>query len=759
MRRSLLESVAIGVDALQNAVQNYANTAVGAFALQNSTQNANIANTAIGHDAGGGGELSGTINDGGNTRECTFIGAETGVVSSHTAVSYGAAIGSGALIFGSNTTMLGGPAGSGADTVTIMSSATIMNLKTGLLQSNATGYITAGNTLSSSSYTFANSGGLGVTYGVNIGSMTGAGLTSCSGGSNAVTWNSGTNLFGCNTISGGGGSTNGTITASPQFQVPYYSLSGTTTTLTGAQSFTTDGSSVTVSTMVSTNLVEIKNQNHLLFDNGAYIFNQSGGGLAQLTLQASNGVTISNNLSVNGNLSGGGLTGCSASNSAVTYSTTTGQFGCNTISGSGGGGGYNLQPSTVTINANFGITVTTITVSSNTILPGTTFYANGQAVINGVNSSTWLTGNQTITLSGDVTGSGATSIATTAAAQQTHITTLSASSVTVTGSLLVSSNTLIAGATFYQNGTIVLGTPGAQIIVSTNILISGVTFYNQITPGLIAGTKITSITGFWPNQTINAATQGGGGGGGYAVQPATVPFILSQSVTASSMTVSSNTYLSGDATFYATAPIFFGSGLSIAATNQANILQLSTATNGVTLVSVSSTPATAPTDYLLNISSSNGQQIITAQNNGAVTISTAAALFSANFSSFTISASSTSTATIFANTGLACTITPRSTSSLIKITVMGTADDSSAAGDTLFTIARGNTNLAVGGTSAFSILSLSVAGGQTPVSFGTIDNPSTISPVTYNVQQQLQGSGNAIFCPNAVCVIICEEEH
>lgn len=33
------------------------------------------------------------------------------------------------------------------------------------------------------------------------------------------------------------------------------------------------------------------------------------------------------------------------------------------------------------------------------------------------------------------------------------------------------------------------------------------------TPGIIAGTNITSITGAWPNQTINAATQSGSGGG------------------------------------------------------------------------------------------------------------------------------------------------------------------------------------------------------------------------------------------------------
>ena len=36
-------------------------------------------------------------------------------------------------------------------------------------------------------------------------------------------------------------------------------------------------------------------------------------------------------------------------------------------------------------------------------------------------------------------------------------------------------------------------------------------------PGLVAGTNITSITGTWPNQTINAATQGGGGSSSLAI--------------------------------------------------------------------------------------------------------------------------------------------------------------------------------------------------------------------------------------------------
>lgn len=44
-----------------------------------------------------------------------------------------------------------------------------------------------------------------ITNNLNLGTMTGAGLSSCSGGSSAVTWNSSTDLFGCNTISGSGG--------------------------------------------------------------------------------------------------------------------------------------------------------------------------------------------------------------------------------------------------------------------------------------------------------------------------------------------------------------------------------------------------------------------------------------------------------------------------------------------------------------------------------------------------------------------------
>jgi len=51
---------------------------------------------------------------------------------------------------------------------------------------------------------------------------------------------------------GGGGSSSGTIIASPQFQVPYYSLSGTTNTLTGMSGVTTtSGNDIELSTITA----------------------------------------------------------------------------------------------------------------------------------------------------------------------------------------------------------------------------------------------------------------------------------------------------------------------------------------------------------------------------------------------------------------------------------------------------------------------------------------------------------------------------
>jgi hypothetical protein len=49
------------------------------------------------------------------------------------------------------------------------------------------------------------SGGLTITYGVNAGSMTGAGLTTCGDSSHALNYSATTGLYGCQTLTGGGG--------------------------------------------------------------------------------------------------------------------------------------------------------------------------------------------------------------------------------------------------------------------------------------------------------------------------------------------------------------------------------------------------------------------------------------------------------------------------------------------------------------------------------------------------------------------------
>jgi len=333
---------------------------------------------------------------------------------------------------------------------------TVAGLSSGLAQIDASHNLITSNTLGVSSLTITNSGGLGVTYGVNVGSMTGAGLTSCSGGSNAVTWNSSTNQFGCNTISGGGG------------------------------------------------------------------------------------------------------------------------------------GGYNLQPTTVTVNANFGITVTTITVSSNTVLTGTTFYANGQAVINGVNSSTWLTANQTVTLSGDVTGTGTTAITATAAAGQSHITTLSASSITVTGPFKTNASAIL------NQGLQTNGGNAYGIALNNDAANSVASILNR------AGTSHSSL---------NLETD---------------------------------------------------SGVNVVTSAGSNIATFSTSTTGVILVSVSSAVAVAPTDFLLNVSSSAGTMILGVNNAGNVISSGTVPSVSSCGTSPTMDQGATNTAgTINVGSGspTACTLT------------------------------------------------------------------------------------------------------
>jgi hypothetical protein len=92
-------------------------------------------------------------------------------------------------------------------------------------------------------------------------------------------------------------------------------------------------------------------------------------------------------------------------------------------------------------------------VSSNTILPGTTFYQNG-AVVMGA--------NQTVFISSNVVMPGTT-----------HYQNGSVVFGAAGQSVSFSSNTILPGATFYQNGSIALGAAAQSVKFSSNVVVSG----------------------------------------------------------------------------------------------------------------------------------------------------------------------------------------------------------------------------------------------------------------------------------------------
>ena len=98
-------------------------------------------------------------------------------------------------------TLSGDASGSGATAITLTNAANQANIVT----LSASSVTVTGNsqingwTLEKGSMSVLGAGGLGVTYNINAGSMTGAGLTSCSAAGNAVNFNSTTNQFGCAT--------------------------------------------------------------------------------------------------------------------------------------------------------------------------------------------------------------------------------------------------------------------------------------------------------------------------------------------------------------------------------------------------------------------------------------------------------------------------------------------------------------------------------------------------------------------------------
>lgn len=124
---------------------------------------------------------------------------------------------------------------------------------------------------------------------------------------------------------------------------------------------------------------------------------------------------------------------------------------------------------------------------------------------------------------------------------------------TITAASIGALTTSSATATYIQKGTI----PGGLVSLSTGVT-GNLSISNGGTgtssPNLIAGTNITSITGTWPNQTINAATQSGGvsSSSGSIVQ-----IVSSNTVSISSITstIFADTYLGATITPKSTSDI------------------------------------------------------------------------------------------------------------------------------------------------------------------------------------------------------------
>ena len=201
------------------------------------------------------------------------------------------------------------------------------------------------------------------------------------------------------------------------------------------------------------------------------------------------------------------------------YNTSVGMQGSGIVNiGTGTFTSRNGTLNAGNVNATYGVSVSTLQVSSNTILGAATYYANGYFVTGStVNANNWLggglsssigsastalgwsattgqfntatitaagigalTANQSITLSGDASGTGTTAITVTNAASQPNIKTLT-SSVTVnnTSGLLVV-------------GPVIAGVGGYTVTNTSNTILPGTTFYNG---GLVVGSTITFSSG------------------------------------------------------------------------------------------------------------------------------------------------------------------------------------------------------------------------------------------------------------------------
>lgn len=263
------------------------------------------------------------------------------------------------------------------------------------------------STTASSTNLFSTNSNIGAT---TITTLAGAGLTNCNSASNALTWTSSSGLFGCNTITGGSGGVSPWSTTTSSVTGELINFSNNTTDIvtvggnaTTSAKFYLDPNTTTASFGTgATNIQFVGNAN-------SYITNNLGIGTT----------TPYARLTVFGT-STGAENAFEVANSASTTKFSVKDNGLVTLTNLMSLGSSTLQNYTFTTSTGTAATTTNLfatTASTTNLFVGT---GAGCAQINSsgqltVIAGTCLVANQTITLSGDVTGSGATSIATTLA--------------------------------------------------------------------------------------------------------------------------------------------------------------------------------------------------------------------------------------------------------------------------------------------------------------------------------------------------------
>lgn len=161
------------------------------------------------------------------------------------------------------------------------------------------------------------------------------------------------------------------------------------------------------------------------------------------------------------------------------------------------------------------------------------------------------------------------------------------------------------------------------------------------------------------------STPSAGGSGGYAVQPATVAFNLAQGVSGSTMnftafnTTTSSVSVTGANGLWVNNGIS-GSTMTLINASSPFTLSISTSSTGINQLTVSSAIATKTSDFLLNVSSSNGVLNFGVQNDGHIISSGTIPGVSSCGTSPTMDPSSTDSAgkiNVGSVTATACTLT------------------------------------------------------------------------------------------------------